>query len=391
MNNQIVCPHCKQSIPLSDALSHEIKEKYRQILIEDRKKTAAEYQKKLEEAQKEILATATKKAEQQLSLQLKDSENEREELKQQNKTLQEQLLELTKTLRQLKTDSEQKQLEFEKKLAQEEEKIREDAKKKTDEEYRLKMLENEKKLADALRVNDELKRKLEQGSQQTQGEVLELELESLLKTEFPFDEIKPVAKGVRGGDLVQVVRNNAGKACGSIIWESKRTKTWGGDWIQKLKDDQRQIKAELAVIVSEIMPVDLKNFGEREGVWITNFTFAVNLAYALRKMLLEVSLVRAGSDGKKEKMEVLYNYIYGTEFRQRIEAIMEAFTSLQSNMEKEKRWFAAKWAKEEKDIRKVLDNTMGLSGDLQSITGKSLPDVDVLLEPQTEEASLLEN
>lgn len=387
MNNHIVCPTCKNKIPLSEAFAHELREQLRAQAIEYTKKKDLEFRQKLEEErlknqkekeeiQKKIESTLKEKLESEMRLKFEDSKNEREELKKQNRELQSQLLELTKTLRQLKADSEQKELELEKKLAQEQEKIKIEMKARAEEEFKFKLLEKEKQLEDTKKALEEAKRKTEQVSQQLQGEVLELELEHVLKAEFPYDEIRPVAKGIRGGDVVQRVRNSSGKLCGSIMWESKRTKAWSAEWVRKLKDDQRQVKAEMAVIVSEVLPQDIKRFAEHEGIWVTEFSCALNLAHVLRKSLLEIALVKSSSEGKNEKMEVLYNYIYGTEFRQRIEAIMEAFGSLQDNIEKEKRWFTQKWAKEERDIRKVLDNTLGLSGDLQSITGKQLPDVE---------------
>lgn len=385
MNNHIICPKCNEQIPLNEALTHEISEKYRRQASEYLKKKDEEFRKKFEsekervmrEAQllrKELEEKTRKRVEEELNLKLTDQKNESEELRKQNKALQEQLLETNKLLRQIKQESELTKIDLEKKLLSEQERIRIEEKKRIDEEYRFKMSEQEKKLTDALRVNDELKRKLEQGSQQTQGEVLELEVENALKQEFPLDEIKPVAKGVRGGDIVQVVRNNTGKACGAIIWETKRTKSWSNEWVSKLKDDQRSLHAEMAVIISDVLPNEVRNFGWRNGVWVSNFGCFLGIAHALRKNLLDIAYVRQAQDGKSEKMELLYNYISGVEFRQRIEAIMEGFTSLQNNMEREKRYFAAKWAKEEKDIRKVFDNTLGLSGELQSITGKELPE-----------------
>lgn len=379
MNDHVVCPHCKKTIQISEAFTHEIREKYRAALLEDRKKQALELEKRLVE-EKRRLATETeekikKKLEEEVALKLADSKNESEELKQQNKTLQEQLLELNKLIRQLRTENDTKRLELEKKLAEEQEKIRTEEKKRFEDEYRLKELEKEKKLQDALKVNEELRRKLEQGSQQTQGEVLELELENLLKAEFPYDDITPVAKGSRGGDIVQVVRNTQGKECGKIIWETKRTKAWSDGWVSKLKDDQREAKAEFAVVVSEVLPTDIKNFGFREGIWIANFACIIGMAMALRKNLLDMSMIKASQVGKNEKMEIIYNYLYGTEFQQRVEAILESFTALQDDIEKEKRWFTLKWAKQEKNIRRVIDNTVGMRGDLQSIAGQDMPDV----------------
>lgn len=376
MDNHITCPHCKHTIPLSEALSHEleekISEKYRTALRDDRKRFETEFQKKLEEEKNTLLTSTRKKIEEEMALKLTDSKNEADELKKQNKDLSEQFLELNKMIRQLKVENEQKQMEMEKKMLASEEKLREEERKKLDEVHRMKFLEYEKKLTDAIKVNEDLKRKLEQGSQQTQGEVLELEIENILKAEFPMDTIVPVAKGITGADLLHTVRNSSGKGCGSIVWEAKRTKAWSNGWLPKLRDDQRAARAEFAVLITEVLPTDVKHAKFIDGVWVTSYQYYTALAVALRQHILGVAMVRSSQEGKSEKMEVLYNYIYGTEFRQRIESIVEAFSSLQDDIEKEKRYFAAKWAKQEKSIRKVLDNTIGMSGELESITGQTV-------------------
>jgi len=368
MNDQIICPHCKKPIPLTEALSHQLQEKYQN-----------EYRQKYKDAmakkEQELTVKLKEKITKEMELQIKDKANELEDLRRQNKLLQDQLLELNRLIRSLKTENEQKTLEMEKKLVAEQEKIREEEKKRQDETYRLKMLEYDKKLQDALKANDDLKRKLEQGSQQTQGEVLELELEQTLKREFPQDDIKPVAKGVRGGDIIQVVKNNNGRPCGTIIWESKRTKAWGGDWVAKLKEDRRQAKAEAAVLISSILPEGIKHIGILNGVWVTDYESILGIAIALRENLISLASVKLISVNQKEKSAVLYNYLTSTEFTQRIEAIVEAFTNMQLDIEKEKRWFASKWAKEEKSIRQVIDNTSGMYGDLQSIIGRALNEV----------------
>ena len=368
MNDQIVCPYCRKTIPLTEALSHQIQEKY-QIFY---RKRLAEEKAKLEEALRSELGAKLKS---EMELLLKDKSNETEELRKQNKTLQEQLLEVNKLIRQLKNENEKGRLELEKKLAEEQEKIRLEEKKRAEEEYKLKILEKDKKLSDALEMVKEYKRKLEQGSQQLQGEVLELELENTLRREFPYDEIKPVAKGTRGADVLQTVKNSAGRVCGTIVWESKRTRFWAGDWVVKLKEDQRQLKAEIAVIISQVLPEGVNNFGLQNGVWIGDFKSIVGLASALRMSLIEVAAVKLTNVGRQEKMAVLYNYLSGTGFRQRVEAIIEAFSAMQEDLEEEKRWFSSKWAKQETNIRRVIDNTMGMHGDLQSIMGKALSDI----------------
>lgn len=368
MNDQIICPNCKKPIPLTQALSHQIQEKY-QIFY---RKRLAEEKTKIEQTLKEQL---TKQLRSELDLQLKDKTNETEELRKQNKALQEQLLELNKLIRQLKIENDQKRLELEKKLAAEQEKIRAEEKKRIDEEYKLKILEKDKKLEDALKLVNEYKRKLEQGSQQLQGEILELELENILQREFPFDEIKPVPKGIRGADVLHIVKNNFGRVCGAIIWESKRTKAWSNDWILKLKEDQREVKAEVAVIISQVLPNGMTSLGLESNVWIGNFESILGLALMLRTMLIEISSVKLSNINRQSKMEILYAYFSGIEFKQRLEAIIESFNSTQEDLEKEKRYFVVKWAKQEKNIRKVFDNLSGMYGDLQSMMGKALPDV----------------
>lgn len=375
MNDKILCPYCKKQIPLTQAISHQVDEKYlnhyKKRLNEEKAKIEKESQKELAEKQKEL----TKKIQEDTEFKFKDKSNEAEELKKQNKSLLNQLLELNKLIRQLKNENQNARIELEKKLAKEQERIRDEEKKRLNEEYSFKISEKEKKLTDALKVNAELKRKLEQGSQQTQGEVLELEMENMLKTEFPSDEIKPVPKGIRGADIIQIVKNNQGKSCGKILWESKRTKMWSNSWINKLKEDQRQVHAELAVLISNILPEKIKGFGLIDGIWIGSYESIIGLASALRSNLLEIALIKQAGIGKKEKMEVLYNYLRGTDFKHRVEAIVESFTFMQEDIEKERRWFNAKWAKQERNIRKVIDNTSGMHGDLQSIMGRALEEI----------------
>jgi hypothetical protein len=211
-----------------------------------------------------------------------------------------------------------------------------------------------------MKMVEEYRRKLEQGSQQTQGEVLELQIEETLKREFPGDEIKEVPKGRLGADLVQTVHSRTGEVCGTIVWELKRTKVWNNEWIQKLKNDQREIKAEIAVLISEVLPPDFKVFGLRESIWVGSFPSVIGLASLLRKSLLDLALVKSASVGKKEKMEIMWEYLTSTEFKQRMEAIIEVFTSMREDIEKEKMWFKKKWEKQEGSIRRVIDNTAGM-------------------------------
>jgi len=386
MSDSITCPNCKKSIPLTEAISHQLDEKYKQEITKLKDKNEQErvrliqlskvrIQEEKEKTAKEVEVNLKKKIKEEMELKLKDTENESNEVKEQNNKLQDQLLELTKAMRKLQNENRLKEIEMQKTFAEEQEKLRKEEQIRIEEEFKLKMREKDKKLEDVVKVNEDLRRKLEQGSQQMQGEVLELAIEELLKKEFPFDVIKEVPKGVTGADIIQIVKNKGGKVCGQIVWETKRTKNWSNQWIAKLKQDQRSIKAEIAVLVSEVLPDEISHFGLIAGVWVCGFAYITGIAYALRTQLLEVATVKLAQKGQDGKMELLYEYVTSTEFRHRVEAIIEAFNNMQQEIEKERRWFALKWSREEKNLRKVLDTTIGMQGDLQSIMGKSITEL----------------
>ncbi|MCL4389889.1 MAG: DUF2130 domain-containing protein [Patescibacteria group bacterium] len=291
--------------------------------------------------------------------------------------------ELLRQMRELKRRDMERELEAAKKIAAEEDKIRDEAAKKAAEETSLKMAEKEKKIADMEKMIEELKRTAQQGSQQAQGEVLELALEELLKKEFPNDTIAQIPKGIRGADVVQEVRDKSGKQCGTILWESKNAK-WSLGWITKLKDDQRAVKADIAILLSIDLPKNLAPFSYQSGIWVTNRESLVGLAQALRIGLHQVYTSKLAAVGKNEKMEYLYGYLTGIEFKQRIEGIVDAFSAMQKEIEDEKRHFSTKWARQEKYIRNVIDQTHGMYGDLQGITGQTLPEIKSLSEGQND-------
>jgi len=402
MSDQITCPNCKKSIPLSAAITHQIDEKYKQEIEELKTKSENErerlimlskkrIQEEKDKTAKEVEQELKIKIKEEMELKLKDTENESKELKDQNKEQQIQLLELTKGMRKLQDENRLKEIEMQKKLSLEQDKIRQEEKKRIEDLFSLKMLEKDKQISDTRRQIEELKRKMEQGSQQTQGEVMELAIEDLLKKVFPLDQIKEVPKGVAGADIIQVVKNNSGKVCGRIIWETKRTKNWSQGWIAKLKSDQRVVNAEVAVLVTAVLPDVVFSFGSVEGVWVCKFEFIEGIAHALRTQLMEVAIVKSSQQGQDGKKDMLYEYVTSIEFRHRVEAIIESFSSMQGEIEKERRWFTQKWAREEKNIRNVLDATIGMKGDLQSIMGKSIEEpkeMDALPE-NTDQEQLL--
>lgn len=292
-----------------------------------------------------------------------------------------QIEDLLDELRQMKRKDQDREIDMKRKLIEEEEKIRKMVLLKAEEDHRLKDQEKENKLLEAMKQIEELKIKMQQGSQQTQGETLELDIENRLRQEFPTDQISEVKKGVRGADINQVVVDKLGRTAGIILWESKNAQ-WSDGWVDKLKEDQRQAKADLAVLVSVNLPQGVNGFIYRQGIWICDLKNYLPLSFALRFNLISLHHERQSSEGKDEKMKILYQYLTGSEFKHRVEGIVEAFGNLQEELEKEKRWFSIKWARQEKEIRKVIDHTHGLYGDFQGVVGKSLPEIKSLQLPE---------
>ena len=250
--------------------------------------------------------------------------------------------------------------------------------KEGEESLKLKILESERTIASMQKTIEELKQKAEQGSQQLQGEVQELELEATLKAKFPHDTIEEVPKGEFGGDLVQCVRNSGGQACGTILWECKRTKKWADSWLPKLRGDQRSAKAEIAVIVSHALPQGVDAFDLIEGIWVTSTDCAIPVALALRHTLIDLAAARQAGAGQQTKMGMVYDYLTGPHFRQRVSAIVEAFTAMQEDLNAERKAIMKQWAKRDSQIERVMQATVGMYGDLQGIAGKSLKEIEGL-------------
>lgn len=285
-------------------------------------------------------------------------------------------------LRKEKDDLEQarKNLEVEivRRLDSEKKQVQEETEKRLVDAFRLKEAEKDKIISDMRDQMEEMRRKSEQGSQQLQGEVAELSLEELLKSRFLHDQIEEVPKGIRGADVIQRVCGPLGDICGTIVWESKRTKNWADGWIDKLKEDQREARADAAVIVSTVLPKGIDVFGYVSGVWVCRHDIAVSLAMSLRMNLMQVSSALKSLEGKNEKMEMLYTFLSGPEFRQQVEGIVEAFQNMKADLDSEKRAMEKIWAKREKQLERVVKNMGRMYGSMQGIIGRTMPAIGLL-------------
>jgi len=295
-------------------------------------------------------------------------------------------LEFLKKMQELKTKEQELELELQRKMLEERNKLTEVIKKEEEEknklresEYQMKVLEMQKQLDDQRKLVEEMKRKGEQGSMQLQGEVQELALEQLLTYSFPFDVVKEVGKGVRGADCIQTVRNNFGQECGKIIFESKRTKDFSQEWIEKLKADMRVLGADVAVIVTQAMPKDMTSFGERDGIWICNFGEVRALVHVLRELIVRVYTASKSQDKKGDKMSLLYNYLISGEFSEQWSAIREGFMSMRMSIQKERDQMEKLWKAREKQLEKVLLNAAHIKGSIEGIAGMDV-DLNLLTE-----------
>lgn len=274
-------------------------------------------------------------------------------------------------------------LEVARKVDEQRKAIHEQASKDADDKARLRLAEKDKTISDMQLKLEEAQRKATQGSQQMQGEVLELDFESTLRQFFPQDIVESVKTGARGGDVLQKVLGEMGRSVGTMFWETKRAQTWGGDWAAKAKHDATLAKAEVAIIVSEVMPKGIHDFGPYEGVWVTRQAHAIVLGIALRQGIVNTADARQGAEGKESKMERLYAYMIGNEFRAILEGIALPFRELHDELLAEKRTTQSRWRRQERRIERVLSSVAGLQGDLKGIAGSEMPELPGF-EPITE-------
>lgn len=414
---QIKCPSCGTEIDVQDILAHQVEEqikvKYQSALAEERKKYEAQQSQFIKEKEdfekkkqkenelfSERLETKLKEErkaiEEKLKAKLSEEQKDQFELLQQelkDKSLQIQELNKSKAeIEKLKREKEEIKSQVEAdaakrlnlQISEEKEKIR----KSEEEKNELRMKELMKQLEDQKRLTEEMKRKQEQGSMQLQGEVQELAIEEWLTTKFPLDSIEEIKKGARGGDCVQIVNTRAQQNCGSIYYESKRTKDFSPAWIEKFKTDIRERNANIGVLVTEAMPPGMERMGLKDGIWICTFEEFKGLSAVLRETIIQLSNALASQENKGDKMHMLYDYLTSNSFRMQVEAIVEGFTTLKADLEKEKNAMARLWKQREKQIEKVTQNTIDMYASIRGIAGSAVQEVrqlnmdadDLLLE-----------
>ncbi len=401
MPTDIKCPNCGHQFPMEEAVSEEYKKELREKMAvyikqkdEEFLKKEKEFAKKSEEEKIVLQRSVEESLRKSIS---SDYENQLRLLQQANKDNEEKLklsrqkeLEFLQKEQQLKNKEAELEISVQRKLLDEREKIKKDLFKEEssrmelkEQEFQLKLKELEKQLDDQRKLTEEMKRRQEQGSMQLQGEAQELLLEEILRNNFPFDEIKEVGKGVRGADCIHIIRNNFGLECGKIIYESKRTKDFSNDWIEKLKADMRSLGADLAVIVTQSMPKDMTQFGEKNGVWICNFTEVKAMTHILRDGIIKIFNAGKSQQNKGDKMHLLYDYLTSNEFSEQWKAIREGFMSMKQSIQRERDVMEKLWKAREKQLEKVLLNAAHVKGSVEGIAGQDTIDLN-LLENGTE-------
>ena len=408
--NQVECPNCGTDIDVQNILSHqledEIKRKYQAELSSEKKRYQGEqeklrdekvafeekkkqenqlFQERLEKQLKEDRLTIEAKLKSKLIVeqeeQFKSLQNELNEKSEQVKELNRSKAEIEKLKREKGELKEAAEAEAQKKLNQtlvtEKEKIR----KAEEERNEMRFKEMTKQLEDQKKLTEEMKRKQEQGSMQLQGEVQELAIEEWLTSQFPLDSIEEIKKGARGGDSLQTVNTRSVQNCGTIYYESKRTKDFQPSWIEKFKADIRDKGANIGVLVTEVMPTGMKRMGLKEGIWICNYDEFKGLCAVLRESIVQLSTAISSQDNKGDKMEMLYTFLTGNAFRMQVEAIVEGFTQMKSDLESEKRSMQRIWKQRDKQIEKVITNTIDMYGSIKGIAGNAVQSVKALELP----------
>ncbi len=400
MSTEIKCPQCHHAFPLEDVMTEEYKRNLREQMQNFTRQKEEQFKLKLAELEQARIkeAQAFEKRlqleKQELQTQLaenlrksiaSDYESKLKLLDEANKDQEEKLklarqkeLDFLKREQEIKNKEAELELSLQRKLQeQREELVLQIRKQETEKnnlretEHQLRVKELEKQLEDQKKLAEEMKRKADQGSMQLQGEVQELILEDLLRNTFPFDVVEEVGKGVRGADCIQIVRNQYGEMAGRIIYESKRTKDFSPEWIEKLKKDSRSLGVDIAVIVTQAYPKGMDCFGERDGVWICSFSELKAVAYILRDSILKLASAMRSQENKGDKMHMLYDYLNSNEFSEQWKAIREGFMSMKLSIQKERDAMERLWKSREKQLEKVLLNAAHIRGSIEGISGSN--------------------
>jgi len=392
----IICPHCQKNIPLTQALTHQIESMAfakiadQKKLLEEKEKKLAVRQKEAEEQVKEAVAKqvatakqamwakAQEEARKKQDVKLKDLEQTLSEQSEKLKLAEQAELAIRKRARTLEERERQLELETERRLENERQKIREEVKKQEMELGGLKLAEKDKQLDILRKTIEDLRRQSAQGSQQVQGEVGEGGLREMLSANFPKDIVEDVPTGVKGADLVQQVNAQLGPSVATIVWESKNTKVFSEEWLSKLKKDQGLVKADVAILVTTVLPKQLESFGMLKQVWVSLPQYAVALATTLRMQLIELVKLKRSLEGQDEKMSALYRYLTGPQFKNRVENLVMAFAQMQQELEKERRSLTSIWKRREGQIQRMLESTANMYGEFQGIIGGALPSIQQL-------------
>lgn len=381
MQNEITCPKCSHVFTLNEVMNEEMNVRLKEMRVKLNEE-AANWRKQREEEFSQQLRQASesarKKATEELDAKLADLQKETSEKTKLLQEFQRKELELLREKNAMEERQKNFEIEKEKYLLEKSREIESTIIKREHELFDMKMKEKETQMESLKKTIDDLKRKSEQGSMQLQGEAQELLLEQILRENFPFDAITEVGKGVEGADCIQLVRNNTGRDCGKIIYESKRTKTWSNTWIDKLKTDMRNKCADIAILVTQVFPKDMDRFGLRDGVWICNFSEVGSVSLLIRHSLIQLYEIQKREENKGDKMQMLYDYLTGLEFRGQVEAIAEGFKAMKDGITRERMQMEKIWKEREKQLEKVLLNTSGLYGSVKGIAGASVADIPLL-------------
>ncbi len=374
MAADIKCPNCGHQFELNESLRSEVEKELRSKMMDWQKKKEEEFEKQTQK----LIAETQQKAIDQSAAKLKSMEEEAKLKNLQLQTLQKKELDLLRDKNALEEKQKNLEVEIEKRFLEKRKEIEESAIKREQELFDLKTKEYKLQMEQQQKLIEELKRKSEQGSMQLQGESQELLLEEILKENFPFDVIEEVGKGVEGADCIQIVRNNSGTTCGKIIYESKRTKAWSNGWIEKLKNDMRNSGSDVAILTTQVFPKDMEKFGEKDGVWICNFNEVSSVAHLIRNGIVKVFEAQKSQENKGDKMQMLYDFLTGIEFRGQMEAIVEGFAAMKNSITKERIQMEKLWKEREKQLEKVLISTSGMYGSIKGIAGASVKDIPML-------------